>query len=173
MKLRHYTHVYRLVLLDCLLHRDQEPVAKVCMRMEDIRHKEMHERPKLTNIILQGSTSKKKPSLWVEIEQNLPSLGFEVLNVVGLIKDHVIPTLPSKDLFILEDKLVWGDTDVEEIDLTPTHSFSFSFFGSAKVGHNFEGWTPSFKLNFPVYQDTCGDNDEMRTPNALFWGEIC
>lgn len=56
----------------------------------------------------------------VEVEQRLPALGFEVLDVLSFIQDQVFPILASKGLVILQHQLVGGDADMEGIGLGPT-----------------------------------------------------
>lgn len=56
----------------------------------------------------------------VEVEQRLPALRFEVLDVLSLIQDQVFPILASKGLVILQHQLIGGDADMEGIGLGPT-----------------------------------------------------
>ena len=52
-----------------------------------------------------------------EVEEDLPSLGLEIFDVLGLIQDHVIPFLPSKNRVISNSYLIASDTNMKRIQL--------------------------------------------------------
>jgi len=109
----------------------------------------------------------------VEIEQSLPSLRSEVLDVVGFIKDHIFPPFTLEDLLIVDDKLIRGDTYMPSILFIPTFSFLFTLFRIAVVGENFEAGSPFLELHFPVEDDTRGYDNEMWTPNMFLTCKMC
>ena len=82
----------------------------------------MHEGPKLHDIILQGGSSQQKSPFGIEPEQGLPPLAFEVLNVLGLIQDHIVPLLSSEGKMVLNYQLVRGDAHMERVFLAPALS---------------------------------------------------
>lgn len=55
----------------------------------------------------------------VEVQQALPALGLEVLDVLCLIQDQVPPRLASEGLVILQHQLVRSDAHMESIGLSP------------------------------------------------------
>lgn len=48
-----------------------------------------------------------------------------------------------------------------------------SFLGGAEVGEDLERRAPLLELDFPVEDDRGRNDDEVRTPNGVFAGEIC
>ncbi len=44
----------------------------------------MHEGPQLHQVVLEGRARQQQPALAVEVEENLPALTLEVLNVLSL-----------------------------------------------------------------------------------------
>lgn len=97
----------------------------------------------------------------------MPSLAFEILNVLGLIKNHVIPFFPSENGVICDSNFIAGDANMETIEFGPSLAFKLSFLGRSKVGHDLESGTPSFKLNLPIHEDSGWYDDQMRSPNAF------
>ena len=76
-----------VVLLAALHHAGQgvgEPLLEVRVGREDCRHEEVHERPQLHQVVLQGSARQQQSAQAVEVQQSLPALALEVLNVLGL-----------------------------------------------------------------------------------------
>ena len=55
----------------------------------------------------------------VEVQQALPALGLEVLDVLGLVQNQVPPGLPSEGLVVLQHQLVRSDAHVERVRLRP------------------------------------------------------
>jgi hypothetical protein len=51
--------------------------------------------------------------------------------------------------------------------LAPPVSLDLPLFLRAKVCKDFESRAPPFELHFPVHDDSCGDNDQVRSPNAF------
>lgn len=56
----------------------------------------------------------------VEIQEALPALGLEVLDVLGFVQNQVPPGFPSERLVILQHQFVRGDADMEGIGFSPT-----------------------------------------------------
>ena len=76
-----------VVLLASLHHpcqRIREPLLEVSVRREDGGHEEVHQGPQLHQVILQRCASEEEPSLAVEVQQSLPTLALEVLDVLSL-----------------------------------------------------------------------------------------
>lgn len=97
-------------------------------------HQEVHQGPKLHDVILKRGSCQQKSSFRVESQKGLPSLALEILDVLGLVQDHIIPLFPSEGKVILDNKLVRCDADVERVFLTPPVSLNFSFFLRTEVG---------------------------------------
>mmetsp|Transcript_9327 Transcript_9327/g.34919 ORF Transcript_9327/g.34919 Transcript_9327/m.34919 type:complete len:242 (-) Transcript_9327:2654-3379(-) len=84
------------VVLDHVVQRVAEPVAELGPVREDVGHQKMHQSPKLHQRVLQGRASQQESPLRVEADQRVPPLALEVLDVVGLVQDEVVPLLPPK-----------------------------------------------------------------------------
>lgn len=89
----------------------------------------------------------------LEVEEDLPSLRFEVLDIMSLVKDHVIPLLPSEDGMVSYCNFVAGDADVETVQFGPPFSLLLALLSGPEVGHDLEGWAPPLELDLPVHQD--------------------
>jgi len=55
----------------------------------------------------------------VEVQQALPALGLEVLDILRLVQNQVAPRLSPERLVILQHQLVGSDAHVESIRLCP------------------------------------------------------
>ena len=55
----------------------------------------------------------------MKVEQCLPALRLEVLDVLRLVEDKVAPLLAPESLVVLDDELVGRDADVEGVGLGP------------------------------------------------------
>lgn len=58
---------------------------------EDVGHEEMHQRPQLHQAVLQRGAREQQPPLRVESQERLPPLALEVLDVLGLVQDEMVP----------------------------------------------------------------------------------
>ena len=58
--------------------------------------------------------------LRLKVEKKLPSLRFEVLDVLRFIENKVPPTLAPESLMILDDQLVRRNAHMESIRLRPS-----------------------------------------------------
>lgn len=85
--------------------------------------KDDQQDPNLLSIPLFESSqpSSKGPfaSAPVEVEQGLPALGLEVLDVLSLVQNEITPVLATEGLVVLQHQLVRRDTHVEGIGLGP------------------------------------------------------
>lgn len=97
----------------------------------------------------------------------------EVFDVLCLVEDHVVPLLPLENGMVSHCNFVAGDAHVETVQFGPALPLLLPLLWRSEVSHNFEGWTPTFELYFPVHQDRGGHDDEVRTPDALFYGQMC
>lgn len=78
--------------------------------------------------------------------------------MLGFIQNHEVPFFSSKHFGVLNDYFIASNANMEAVKLAPTLSFEFSFFGRAKIRHNFKCWTPSFKFYFPIHENASGNN---------------
>ena len=58
-------------------------------------------------------------------------------------------------------------TDMEAVQFRPAFTLLLSLFSGAEVGHDLEGWAPTFELDLPVHEDCCWDYYQVGTPYAL------
>lgn len=147
-----------------------EPFLEILLTAKYLRHQEMHKRPELHDIVLEGGPRQEESSLCVKAQERLPPLTLEVLNVLSFIQDHVVPLLPSECKVILNDKFVGGDAHVERVLSTPSMTLKLAFFLRSEVGENFEGRAPLLKFHFPIDDDCSWYHDQMRTPYASITG---
>ena len=113
LELLHHPQIKTFVLIDGLAERVLEPFLEILLVGEDLRHQEVHEGPEFHNIVLKRGSSEEEAALGVEAQQCLPSLTFEVLDILSFIQDHVVPFLPPEGEVVLDDQLVRSDADVE------------------------------------------------------------
>ena len=88
-------------MIDGLTERILEPVFEISLVSKNIRHQEMHQGPKLHNVILQRSSCEQEASICIESKECLPALRFEVFDVLSFIKYHVVPLFPSERKMVL------------------------------------------------------------------------
>ena len=136
MELLNHRDVKRLILRNGLVEGVREPLLEVLLAAEDLGHQEMHEGPQLHDIILQGGTSEQESPFGVEPEQGLPPLAFEVLDVLGLVQDHIVPFLPPEGKVVLNYELVRGDAHMEGVVLAPAVSLDLSLFLGSEIGQD-------------------------------------
>ena len=88
------------------------------------------------------------------------------------IKDHVIPRLSFEDVLVSTGQGVRGYTDVERILVVPTSPKLLSPLRSSMVAEKLEARKELLELHLPIEQNTCRDNDEMRSPNAAVASQV-
>ena len=113
LELLHYSKIKALVLINGLREGIRKPLFKVLLVGENVRHQEVHQRPQFHYIVLKRSSCQQEPSFGVEPQHSLPSLTFEVFDVLCLVKDHIIPLLSSESKVVLNHQLVRSDTNVK------------------------------------------------------------
>lgn len=149
----------REVLLQRLLEGDVEPLVEVVEGVEDLGHEKVKQRPQLGQVVLQGCAGEQQPAVGLEVEQDLPALRLEVLNVLSLVQDHVVPFLASEYRVVGHSDLVAGNADMETVEFRPALPLLLALFGRPEVGHDLEGRTPALELDLPVHQNGRGDYD--------------
>ena len=122
---------------------------------------------------MEGCAGQKESPLGVETEQGLPPLTLEVLDVLSLVEDHVVPFLSPEREVILDHELVRCNANVERVVFAPTMPLDFSLFLSTKISEDLESWAPLFEFDFPVHDNCCRYHDEVRTPHTFVAGERC
>ena len=121
-------------------------------------------------------------------EQDVPTLGFEVLDHMRLIKDHVIPRLALEDMRVPAGKCVGSYTYVEMVLVIPTLAELLASFGRPMVTKNPESGQKLLELHFPVQKNAGRDDlkcmstpslnaynrahNKMRSPNAAIASEM-
>ena len=151
------SHQLVVVLVRALAHAAQgrvEPVAEVAVRGEDARHEEVHEGPELHEAVLERGAGEEEAALRVEVEQRLPPLRLEVLDVLGLVEHEVLPLLAAEGGVVLDDELVAGDADVEGVGLGPALSISREISRSLLELKLFERLLPNISDYLKLFQIT-------------------
>jgi hypothetical protein len=105
-----------------------------------------HRLPELHQTVLERCTSEQQTSPRVEPEQRLPSLRSEVLDVMSLVKDQVVPRFASEHAFIGEDDLIRRDADVERIRRVPAFALFFPLLHVAVIREDFKPRKELFEL---------------------------
>ncbi len=117
MQFLQYLLTNREVLLQSFLEGNIEPLIEILERIENLRHQKMQQRPQLRKIILKWGSSKQQPTMSLKIQKNLPSLRFEILNILSLIQYHIVPSLPPKNGMISDCNFIACYTDMETVEL--------------------------------------------------------
>jgi hypothetical protein len=61
---------------------------------------------------------------------------------------------------------------MEAVQLGPAFPLQFTFFGRPEVSHDLESGAPPFELDFPVHEDSGGNDYQMWTPYSLLDGKM-
>lgn len=61
-----------------------EPLPELPVRLEHVGHEEVHQRPQLHQVVLERGAGQQQTVGGLEVQQHLPPLGLEVLDVLGL-----------------------------------------------------------------------------------------
>ena len=80
-----------VVLATALYHAGErvgKPLLEVAVRLEHVRHEEVHQRPQLHQAVLQRCAGQQQSALAVEVQQRLPALRLEVLYVLRLFSEQ-------------------------------------------------------------------------------------
>lgn len=96
----------------------------------------MHERPQLHHVILQGCSRQEQPPPRVESEEGLPALTLEILDVLGLVQNHVIPLFASEDKVVLNHQLVRRDAHMERVIFAPALALELTFLLCPEVSED-------------------------------------
>ena len=162
-----------MVLCDGLVEGVREPLLEVLLAAEDVRHEEVHEGPKLHHVVLKRRPCQQQSSLGVESKQGLPPLALEVLNILGLIEDHVIPLLPSECEVILNHQLIRRDAHVKRVLFAPPMPLDLPLLLRAEVCEYLQCRAPLLELHLPIDNNGSGHDNQVRAPDALIAGEGC
>lgn len=95
--------VVLLVAFDHAFEGVGEPVLELAVGREDVGHEEMHEGPELHQVVLERCAGEEETPLRLEIEETLPALRLEVLDVLGLVQNEVFPLLAAEGGVVLDD----------------------------------------------------------------------
>ena len=123
-------------------------------------------------VVLKRSACQKQSAQAGEIQEQLPALGFEVLDVLCLVQNEILPLEPSKAAVVLDNQLVAGDTNVEGILFGPTPTFHPPVFLGAVIDKYLEGGAPLFDFHLPVEHDRSWHHDQVGSPHAFFQGQV-
>ena len=118
-------------------------------------------------VVLKRSACQKQSAQAGEIQEQLPALGFEVLDVLCLVQNEILPLEPSKAAVVLDNQLVAGDTNVEGILFGPTLTFHPPVLLGAVIDKYLEGGAPLFDFHLPVEHDRSWHHDQVGSPHAF------
>ena len=93
-----------------------------------------------------------------------------------LIEDHIVPLLAFEKILVAACKSVRRNTNVEVMFVVPSLTEFLSPLDVSMISENLESGKKFFELHFPVQQDTCRNDDQMRSPDATItskMGEKC
>ena len=115
----------------------------------------------------------------MEPEQRLPTHARRVLDVLSLVKNHILPFDTLEVLLILGDELVAGNQDVKRgilgianLFLAPELSKRCSVFDITPVREGLQGWDETSELLLPVMKSRQGGDDKERSPNVMSFCEV-
>lgn len=143
------------------------------MRLEDLRHQEVHQTPQLHQVVLQRSPGKQQPAFDLEGQQACPPLRLEVLNMVCLVEYHVLEPVAFEYLVILQNQFITGDDDVHSVGFGPAQPLGLALLDAALLVDDFEGRTPLFDFHLPLVHDGGRHHDQVRAPDALCARQVC
>lgn len=127
----------------------------------------MHERPQLHDIVLERRPRQQQPPLGIEAQQGLPPLTFEILYVLRLVQNHIVPLLAPEGEMVLDHEFVRGDANVERIVFAPAVPLDLPLLLRAEVSKDLEARAPFLEFDFPVHDDCRWHNNEVRSPDAF------
>ena len=178
----HESRIHTSFPLDHLVHWVAEPKGELASTAKESRHEKVHERPQFHETVLQRSSGEQKSSLCVEMQQNLPSLRLEVLNVVSFVEHHIDPLLATKHRHIPHCQLIRGDAHLERCCLRPSFPLllvlniakcaNLPLLRRSKVRENLHCGAETLKFALPVQHRARGNDDQMRAPDALVCSQI-
>jgi hypothetical protein len=143
----------RSTTLDQARERVGEPVLELRVARKHLRHQEVHQRPQLHQVVLQGSARDQQAALGREPQQRLPPLRLPVLDHVRLVQDQVPPFLAPKHLGVLKSEGVRGDAHVKAARARPPFALELALLGGAVIGEQLERRAPLLELHLPVEHD--------------------
>ena len=108
----------------------------------------------------------------VEVNERLPPLRLEVLDVLRLVQNKIVPLLPPERERVLHRKLVTRDANVEGVELRPARPQLLPVLRAAVVRQNLEGRAKLLDLHLPVHEARRRHDDQVRAPNTLVGGEV-
>ena len=129
----HQPRVHAPLALHHLVHRVAEPERELPATSEERGHQEVHQRPQLHQTVLQRRSGEQKPPLCVEMKEDLPALGLEVLDVVRLVQHHVHPLLATKHRHVAHSELIRGDTHLKPAALRPAFALFLQKRGGSRL----------------------------------------
>ena len=119
--------------------------------------KPLNEIQHTLHVVLNWSSGQQKPIPAMEPKQRLPAHTGRVLDILSLIKNHILPLDTLEVLLILGDELVAGDQDVErsvlvvtDLFLAPEFSKGCSVFDITPVWEGLQAWNEASELLLPV-----------------------
>ena len=118
----HQPRVHAPLAFHHLIHWVAEPEREFPAASEERGHQEMHQRPQLHQTVLQRRSGEQKPPLCVEMKEDLPAFGLEILDVVRLVQHHVHPLLATKHRHVAHSELIRGDAHLKPAALRPAFS---------------------------------------------------
>lgn len=98
-------------------------------------------------------------------EEILPSLRFEVFDIVSLVKDHVYPRHTAENVLVGKDELVRSDANMKRVPRFPAMPSFFSLPDVTIICHNFEARKEFLQLHLPIFQDAGWDDNKVRAPD--------
>lgn len=137
------------------------------IRSDPIGHQEVQQTPQFHQIVLQRRTGEKQTPLCLETKESLPSLTAEVLDIVGLVQDHIYPALPSKDVLIGKHDLVRCDAHLPSMLGMPTNPLLLPLLLVAVVGEDLKTGKELLELHLPIEDDRSRNDNEVLTPYAF------
>ena len=151
--------------LDHGAQRSREPVLKLRVRLEHVRHEKVHQRPQLHHRVLQRRPRQEQAPPRLERQQRLPPQRLEVLDVVRLVQNQVLPLLPPERLGVLQHNVVRRDANVERVVLGPPAPLCLPLLDRPVVRQDLEPGDKLFRLLLPVENDRRRDHNQVRAPH--------
>ena len=129
-----------VVLMRALDHASQrvgEPLLELSVGREHMGHKEMHQRPQLHQGVLKGCARQQQAPLTREVQQHLPTLRLEILDVLGLkerMECHQLNAMGYINLLVQDCGVVSHKYSFSSLNL----SIAFLFFSKSYLDQELE-----------------------------------
>ncbi len=122
------------------------------------RHQKLQEGPQFGKIVLQRCPREEKPAIRSEHEEDVPSLGLEVLDHMRFIQDHIVPSLTLEYVRVPASQCIRCDADIEVVLVIPALPKFFATFRRPVVAKHLKAGQKLFEFHLPIQKNASRDD---------------